>query len=58
MKAKEKLPVVKWPQIFDRMNRLGLGIRQRLLKILFFVTFCFLFFAVLEAPLKLFFKDS
>ena len=24
IKAKEKLPVEKWPHIFDRMNRLGL----------------------------------
>ena len=30
MKAKEKFTIEKWPQTFDRMNRLGLGIRQRL----------------------------
>ena len=27
IKAKKKLQVEKWPQIFDRINRLGLGIR-------------------------------
>ena len=34
MKAKEKLPVEKWPNILDTMNGLGLGIRQRLWTVL------------------------
>ena len=28
IKAKEKLSVEKWPQIFDRMDRLGFCIHQ------------------------------
>ena len=28
--SKEKLPVEKWPHIFDRINRLGLETRQRM----------------------------
>ena len=47
MKPREKLPVENWPQIFDRMNRLGLGIRQRLRTISCFWYFL-IFFCVLE----------
>ena len=44
--AKEKLPVEKWPQIFDSMNNSIFG------------TFCYIFGAFLEAPLKYFLEKS
>ena len=49
IKAKEKLPVEKWPQIFDRMKSLGLGIRQRLQKISFLLLFA-IFFCSFRGP--------
>ena len=51
MKAKKILPVEKWHQIFDRMNCLGLGIRQGLWAIsCFWYFFAPFFLAFSEAP--------
>ena len=58
IKAKEKLHVDKRPQIFDRMNCLGLGISQRLQTISCFWYFFLYFLSVLKAHFKPFFKDS
>ena len=55
IKAREKLSVEKWFQIFDRMNCLSLGIRQRLQIISCFWYFLLYFFCALEAPFTLFF---
>ena len=58
MKANKKLLVEKWPQIFDRINRLGLRIRQRLRTISCFWTFLLnFFFAFLEAFFNHFLKN-
>ena len=51
MKAKEKLPVEKWHQIFDSMNRFGLGICQRLLTISGFWYFSLYFLLCFQRPL-------
>ena len=54
MKANEK-----WPQIFDRMNCLGLGIRQRLQTISrFWYFFAIFFLAISDAPFWQFFEKS
>ena len=43
MKAKEKLPVEKWPPIFYRMNRLGLESDKDCGQFQVFGTFCYIF---------------
>ena len=58
VKAKEKLPVKKWPQIFDMMNRLGLGILKRLRTISCFWFFFVIFLALSEAPFRPFVEES
>ena len=52
------MPLEKLPQIFDRMNRLGLGICQRLQTISCFWYIFLYFFAFSETPLKQFFNKS
>ena len=46
----KQLPVYRWPQIFDRMNSLGLGIHQQLWKISCFCTFLLYFFETFQMP--------
>ena len=59
MKDKEILPVKKLAQMFDRMNRLGLVICQRLWTIsCFCYFFAIFFFAFSEVPFHLLFQES
>ena len=58
IEAKEKLPVEKWPQIFNRRNRFGLVIRQRLQTISCFWYFLLYFFSVLRGPFNAFSEES
>ena len=60
--AKKQLTVERWPQKVDRMNRLGLGIRQRLLTTLrfgyFFDIYIYFFLQFSEAILQTFLPES
>ena len=58
MKAEEKFPIEKWPQIFDRMNCLGFGIHQRLWIFSCFGFFFAIFFGKFsEATFQPFFQE-
>ena len=50
--AKEKLPVEKWPHIFDKKNSLGPGISC------FWYFFANFFFVFSEVPFNSIFKES
>ena len=55
-----KLPVEKWPQIFDRMNRLGPWNLQKIVdNFKFLALLCYIFFlSFSRAPFQSFFQES
>ena len=57
-KDREKLSVEKWPQILNRMNRLGLGICQKFQTISCFWYSFAIFFEPLRGPFQTIFEES